>query len=145
MWYRIFGGSDVDPDHNAILEHLNRIDEVHGHFHGDDDGWFHADLMWGDVTLLLDRYTADEEGIRAELNTWAAVVEAHLGGAEQTWLMERLIQTRQLFTLQGPETGNGQLLCSALCEYLARTTDGVYQIDGKGLFARDGTRLWRET
>ena len=146
MWYRIFA-ADVEPEHvpDAILEYLNRIDEVRGQFQGDDAGWFHADLACRDVTLSLDRYTADEDGIRAELNTWAASVEGHSGG-EQTQLMERLIQTKQLFTLQGPDAGIGVLLlCIALCQYLARVTDGVYQIDGDGIFTLDGTRLWRET
>jgi hypothetical protein len=145
MWFRIFSTNDVEPDHAAILEYLNRIDEVRGLFRGDDAGWFHADLTCRDVTLSLDRYTADEEGVRAELNTWAAVIESQSSGEEHTRLMEQLIQTRQLFTLQVPDAGIGGLLSAALCGYLARVTDGIFQMDGEGFFARDGTRLWRET
>lgn len=144
MWYRIFGANNVEPDHAAILEYLERIDLVRGRFHGDEAGWFHADLLCDDLTLLLDRYTADEEGIRAELNAWAAFVEAE-GGPDNTWLMERLIQTQQLFTLQGLDTSRAELLCVALCKYLARATNGVYQIDDAGFYTMDGTLLWRET
>jgi len=126
----------------AILDYLQRVDAVRGRFHGDDAGWFHADLVSGDVTLLLDRYTADEEGIRAELNSWAAAVEAGCRRAGAgCGFMERIIQTRQLFTLQGPAGGRGELLCLALCEYLARATDGVYQADGEGFFTSDGCPL----
>lgn len=143
MWYRIFGANDVEPDHAAILEYLNRLAEVRGRFQRDNDGWFHADLVCGDVTLSLDRYTPDEDGIRAALNNWATVVEA-FSVADPTPLMERLIQTRQLFPVEGPEAGIGRLLCTALCKHLAQATDGVYQIDGDGIFATDGTRLLSE-
>src|SRR5438105_1875662 len=100
MWYRIFSAEAAEPRPDALLAHLNRAAIISGDFHGDDTGWFHADLVCGDSGLSLDRYTADEEGIRAELNSWAAHVES-CGGQEE--LMERIIQTKQLFTLQRPD------------------------------------------
>lgn len=145
MWYRIFAANAAEPDAAGILEWLNRAAAVRGRFQGDDAGWFHAELQSDDLTLLLDRYTADEEGIRGELNTWAAVVEAGNEGERETALMERLIQSQQLFTLEGAEDATSQRLCVALCQYLAQTSDGVYQIDGEGLFTGDGRLLWRET
>ena len=143
MWYRIFAADPREPQPDAILADLNRLAVVEGHFHGDDAGWFHADLVCGDNTLSLDRYTADEQGVRGELNTWAAFVEGH-GGAEHTPLMEFLIQTKQLFALDGPEAGVGHSICVALCEYLARTANGVYQLDGAGFFLPGGALLLRE-
>jgi hypothetical protein len=143
MWYRIFSASEIEPRPDAILTQLNQFAAVQGHFHGDADGWFHADILCDDKTLSLDRYTADEEGIRAELSTWAAYVEVQ-GGAEHTPLMERLIQTKQLFALDGPEDGVGHSVCVALCEYLSRTIDGIYHLDGSGFYFPGGALLLRE-
>jgi hypothetical protein len=144
MWYRVFAASAADPDPDALLALLNRFATAEGRFRADAAGWFHADFVCDDIELSLDRYTADEEGVRAELNTWAAFVESLPGGAEHAALMQRLIQTRQLFALDGPATARGRLLCVVLCDHLARTADGVYQIDGKGFFDRDGTLLLLE-
>jgi hypothetical protein len=145
MWYRVFGVRAAEPNAGALLEWLNRVAVVRGRFHGDDAGWFHAELQSDDLALLVDRYTVDEEGIRAELNTWAAAVEASDEDAGDTALLEHLIQTQQLFMLEGAETASGRRLCVALCQYLAQVTDGIYQMDGQGLFACDGRLLWRET
>ncbi len=60
--------------------------------------------------------------------------------------MERIVQTRQLFTLGRP-AGDAPLLddvCLALCRFLAAAADGVYQIDGRGFFAADGSLLVRD-
>jgi hypothetical protein len=144
MWYRVFAASAAAPDPDALLALLNRFAPTEGRFRADAAGWFHADFVCGDIELSLDRYTADEEGVRAELNTWAAFVESLPCGAEQAALMERIIQTKQLFALEGPAVARGRLLCAVLCDYLARTADGVYQIDGEGFHAADGTLLARE-
>ena len=56
--------------------------------------------------------------------------------------MERMIATAQLFTLQCPDDDKGlDEFAIALCHYLAEATAGVYQIDGRGFFAADGTLL----
>src|SRR5262249_50891904 len=71
-WFRIFGTNDVQPEPAALLEYLHGLGmEVEGHFHGDEKGWFQADLIVPDgrAVLKLERFLAKEEGIRAELNT----------------------------------------------------------------------------
>lgn len=62
-----------------------------------------------------------------------------------------MIGTTQLFTLRVPEEedeeadGPAEDLCLAACRFLARETEGVYQVDGQGFFAPDGTLLLQET
>ena len=146
MWYRIFGSNDTEPTPAALLEHLNGLGAaVSGEFHG-EGGWFGADLVVaGAVRMVLERFLASEEGIRAELNSWAAWLETCAPEAEQVRLMERMIQARQLFTLQRPDDAEAAgPVCVALCQFLARATGGTYQIDGRGLFAADGTLLAEE-
>jgi hypothetical protein len=144
MWYRVFAAGAEEPSADALLALLNRFAVVEGHFRADAAGWFHAHFTCNAIALSLDRYTADEEGVRQELNTWAAFVESLPGGAEHAALMERIIQTRQLFALEGPAVARGRLLCVVLCDHLARAADGVYQIDGEGFYAADSTPLVRE-
>ena len=142
MWHRVFSASDAEPAPAAILERLNAGAPVAGAFHGDDAGWFRAELtVAGAATVELERFLATEEGMRAELNSWAAHLEASGDGPEHVRLMERMIQARQLFTVRGSAADD---LCVALCRYLAEATDGVYQIDGRGFFAADGTLLVRD-
>ena len=144
MWYRIFGSNDTEPSPAAVLGHLNGLGvAVSGKFHGEGGDWFGAELLVaGKVPLGVERFLASEEGIRAELNSWAAWLETCAPEAEQARLMERMIQVRQLFTLQRPDDAAEAVpVCEALCQFLARATDGTYQIDGRGLFAADGTLL----
>jgi hypothetical protein len=148
MWYRIFGSTDAEPTPAAVLEHLHGLGAaVRGEFHGEGGDWYGAELVVaGKVPLGLERFLASEEGIRAELNSWAAWLETCAPEAEQARLMERMIQARQLFTLQRPDDAEeAGPVCEALCQFLARATDGTYQIDGRGLFAADGTLLAEES
>ncbi|HXG12446.1 MAG TPA: hypothetical protein VNK04_22000 [Gemmataceae bacterium] len=140
-WYRVFGQSDVEPSPAALLAFLQTLGrETGGNFRGDDRGWFRAELLIDGTAAVVERYLADEEGIRGELNAWAAWVEATGEGPAQLRLMERLIGTRQLFVLRGPATEQAE----ALCRYLARSTDGVYQADGRGFFDPTGNLLVAE-
>ena len=148
MWYRIFGSNDSEPSPASVLEHLSGLGAaVAGQFHGTDGDWFGAELLVaGKVPLGLERFLASEEGIRAELNSWAAWLETCAPEAEQAHLMERMIQVRQLLTLQRPDDAEeAGSVCEALCQFLARATEGTYQIDGRGLFAADGTLLAEES
>jgi hypothetical protein len=152
QWFRVFGqgGSAVEPA--ALLEHLHGRDfAVAGHFRGDGRGWFRAELSIADdaAPVIVERYFADEEGIRAELFTWAAWLEEQENNPHALPLMERLIGTAQLFTVRQPdedaEDGDDrefvERLCLTCCRYLATATDGVYQADHGGFFAADGSLL----
>jgi hypothetical protein len=152
QWFRIFGQSAAAVEPAALLEHLHGQGfPVAGHFHGDDRGWFRAELILAEDTppVVVERYFADEDGIRAQLNTWAAWLEQQGDNPHHLPLMERLIGTAQLFTLQQPiedadDPGDAQLvelLCLTCCRHLAAATDGVYQADHGGFFAADGTLL----
>jgi hypothetical protein len=146
MWYRIFAGSPDMPAPAAIWEFLReRYGSVSGEFAVDASGWYQADLLVDGVALQLERYLADEPGIRAELNSWVAWLEMRENAPEHVRLMERMIQTAQLFTLHSSEqSARAESVCGELCRFLAETMAGVYQIDGRGFFAADGSLLIAE-
>jgi hypothetical protein len=146
VWYRIFGGRPDMPAPTAIRELLTeRYASISGEFVADDAGWYRADLLVDDVAFQLERYVAEEPGIRSELNSWAAWLETRENAPEHVRLMERMIQTTQLFTLHGKEeSAHAERVCLALCRFLAETTAGVYQIDERGFFAADGRLLVAE-
>jgi len=150
LWYRVFGRHDELPVSAAILEHLNALGmPVRGDFVGDETGWFQAELTLPDMgTFYLERFLSNEEGIRAELNNWAAYLETCDYSPNHGSLMEWMIQTRQLFTLRRPVDAANEVLverlCLGLCQFLARSTDGVYQADDEGFFAADGALLLKE-
>jgi hypothetical protein len=151
QWFRVFGLSATAVEPAALLEHLHEQGfPVRGNFRGDNRGWFHADLVFADDAppVIVERYFADEEGIRAQLNTWAAWLEEQQDHPHHVNLMERLIGTAQLFTLHQPmedaDADDRELverLCLTCCRYLAAMTDGVYQADHGGFFAADGALL----
>jgi hypothetical protein len=137
VWYRVFAAGDAGPSPAAILERLNAFAAVSGDFGGDAAGWFRADFTApGGVVLHLERFLSTEEGVRAELNSWAAHLEAGGDDPGHVALMEQVIQAKQLFTLERPDdAADADGLCVELCRFLAQTTAGVYQIDGRGFFA----------
>ena len=147
-WYRVFGTSGAQLDPQELLRHLSQIGgEVTGKFQVDEHGWFGVELYFRerDLALQLDRYLAFEEGIRAELNAWAAWIEEDGDSPDHVELMEHLIRTVQLFTFQGPsnpaDAEETERLCDAICQLLARATDGVYQADQRGFFAPNGVLI----
>ena len=94
QWFRVFGVSEIQPEPAAILEHLRGLGvEADGHFRGDDQGWFAADigLVQGEAPLQLERFLSTEEGIRAELNTWAAWLETCDYSPNSQKLMEHVV------------------------------------------------------
>jgi hypothetical protein len=118
-------------------------------FHADEAGWFAAEVSLGPGSpVRVERWLADEEGIRDELNSWAAYLETLDYNPHHRELMERAIQTQQLFTIRRPiDCADEALLdrvVEALCRHLATVTEGFYQADGRGFFAADGTRLIEE-
>ncbi len=149
IWYRVFGAAPDEPAPAALLEHLQGLDAgLRGRFTGDDQGWLRAELTSAAGPVEVERYLVSEEGIRAELNNWAAWVETQEGNPHQDRLMRHLIATQQVFTLPQPGGLAGreaaEALCVAVCRFLARATAGVYQVDLRGFFAADGTLLMPE-
>jgi hypothetical protein len=150
MWYRVFGTSDNQTTPEVILSHLRGLGcAVAADFHGDDTGWLKAEITFAATTPIhVERFLSSEEGIRAELNTWAAYLETCDYSANHTRLMELMVQTRQLFTIRRPFDAADEILtekiCLGLSQFLARFTAGVYQIDGQGFFGADGLLLLQE-
>ena len=142
MWYRVFGTTDTAINPEALLSHIGeRGWAATGSFRGDDAGWFEAAIIGaGETPLIVQRFLASEEGIRAELNAWAAHLETCADSPNVGRLMEHAIRTRQLFTIHGGGAG----VCLGLVRFLAKTTEGVYQIDEQGFFDPDGVLLLQE-
>jgi len=153
MWYRVFGMNQAPLFPADVLEFLDRKHPgVTGHFRGDDSGWFYAELTLpdSDVRIEMARYLANEEGIRREMNGWAAWIEDVLGEEKGGPWMQRLINTAQIITLRlGDEEAEIEsavdALLAILCHYLAGLSEGIYQIDGRGMFQADGEVIAVET
>jgi hypothetical protein len=146
MWCRVFGVSPAEPSPAGLLEHLQGLGlAATGQFAGDGQGWFRAEIQGDGAAppFILERYLVSEEGIRAELNNWAAWIETTGDGAPQNRLMQHLISTTQLFTLTQPNGAVGAL-AAAVCRWLARETGGVYQMDEQGFFDAAGGSLLKE-
>ncbi|MBY0461479.1 MAG: hypothetical protein K2V38_29530 [Gemmataceae bacterium] len=150
MWYRVFGSSDVEPSPAALAEHLHaRGLKVEPHFKGDALGWTEGELrLAGASPVIVARYLTKEDDLRDELNAYAAELETLDYSPNSGPLMERVIQTSQLFILRGPVGVSDELTLDAVldesCRFLASATEGVFQIDGRGWFAADGALLVRE-
>jgi hypothetical protein len=148
MWFRVFGTSEVAPEPAAILERLHGLGlKAEGHFHGDEQGWFEVDFVLPDLPepLRLERFLSSEEDIRDQLNAWAAWLETAADNPHYGRLMQQVISTQQVFTLQCPrhrlEEPPVERFCTELSRYLASRTRGVYQVDGRGFFAPSGELL----
>jgi hypothetical protein len=149
MWYRAFAMSETEVQPASLLEHLQNAGlEVRSHFRGDAEGWFEAQMVHDNLPLTLSRYLVSEEGVRAQLNTWAAWVELQEQNPHREHLMQQLIGVKQIFAMEVPddEPADSGLrrLCVALCQHLATRTGGFYQIDHQGFFTADGTLLISE-
>jgi len=145
MWCRIFCLKETAPEPNALADGLRKLGYAVEEVKTDADelGWFHLELTTSAGAFILDRYLADE-GIRGDLNSWAAWLEEH-AGVHAGWLMQHMIGTRQLITLRRDDRGDDEVarsLSHQLAIGLAAET-GVYQIDGEGFFDH-GTRLVSE-
>jgi hypothetical protein len=139
-WFRVFAVSDDEPQPASIVEQLRRFDpEARGDFRGDAQGWFAAKLHLRRQAIAVERYLPQEEDLRGELNTWAAWIEAS-GHAESARLMQQIISSRQLFTLQLASPALAEP-AQALCCWLASQTAGVVQIDGAGWLTAGGELL----
>lgn len=124
-FYRVFGTGETCPPQTVLP----------GATFGVTDGvWFWAELPG----IRVERFEVTEEGIRGELNSWAAVVEATLD--EPAALMERVIQSQQLFTVAA-EQPEHEPQAEQVARALASATSGCYQADEGGWHEADGTLL----
>lgn len=150
LWYRVFARSDaaINPTDLAEL-----AQDIHPgttcHFGADTTGWFSCELRLPDGAILnLDRYLVTEEGVRRDLNTWAAWVETCDYSDRVEELMERVIQTQQFFTLRRPLAAADDLaiekIAAGVCQLLAEKLDGLWQADGEGLYDAGGTKVLQE-
>lgn len=130
MWHRVFGLNELMPQ-PAELQSRFGWGEIH--VRGDDLGWTSIEAD----TLRIERYLADADDIRDDLDAWAAWIESRPPFPQQTALMQQIISTKQLLTFQS-ESGE------EIAKFLAAATEGLYQIDSRGLFAADGMLLLDE-
>ena len=151
MWYRVFGRLPDEVPPAALAEHLHASGlAVEPHFKGDDLGWTAGELRLpgGGTPVYVERYLTAEDDLRDDLNAYAALLETCDYSPNNTTLMRHVIQSQQLVTMRKPIDARDEVLLErvlvAVCRFLASYTDGVYQIDGEGWFAADGTLLLRE-
>jgi len=138
--------NETAPEPEAFVECVPGSPVV-VHAEIDEQGWwFHLELARSSGGYLLDRYRP-EDGIRDDLNTWAAWLEENAGDQAGP-LMQRMIGTRQLITLRREDRGDepeAREFCHEVARWLAHQCDGIYQIDGEGFFDAAGTLLVAES
>lgn len=145
MYFRVFGLTADPPDLAGLLQHLHdRGLPAAGHFRGDDLGWTGGDLVLGDGTVTVERFLTKEDDLRDELNTWAGWLETQTDQPRHGELMRHVIGTKQLVTLRPPPGADLERLCDEACRWLASQSAGVYQADGRGFAAADGSQLLAE-
>jgi hypothetical protein len=149
-WSRVFGSLDQNPD-PARLERATTelVPLASVHLKGDDLGWYHAEIRWGQGSpLTIETYGAADPSVRNDLNTWAAYIETCDYSPNVPMLMEKVALARQVITLRRPIDHQDELgldrLMSGLAQHLALETDGVYQIDEAGFFDKNGGLLLEE-
>src|SRR5438128_1785416 len=92
-WYRVFGLSAEQPRPERVLEHLRGLGVTGpARFRGDDAGWTTLEFVLADgiAPLVLDCFLSSEDGIRQELNAWAAWLETPEDSLHHAALMERI-------------------------------------------------------
>ena len=151
MFSRVFGRTADNPSPAGLVSrlHESRL-SVTPHFRGDDLGWTQGELRLpgGGTPVYLQRFLTDVDDLRADLNTFAAELETMDYSPNNTDLMRHVIQASQLMTIRAPvdqaDESALETLIAETCRFLAAATDGVYQSDGLGWFAADGTLLIQE-
>src|SRR5262249_34681760 len=147
----VFGRSESEPFPAKLAEHLHALGlPVEPHFKGDDLGWTAGELRLpgGGTPVFLERYLAGADDIRDDLNASAAARGTGDTTPTHGTLMQHAIQTKQLIPLRKPLDWADEVALEKLleesCRFLAASTDGVYQIDGRGWFAAGGELLLQE-
>ncbi len=150
MWLRVFGALETLPEPDALTRTVMEISPAaQTRFEPGEHGWQRAEIQLPDGTILyLDRFRRDEEGVRGELQAWAAYLETRDDNPNNLLLMQHVTSSQQVFALRPQEEVPDQAMldrvCIALCEFLAGTTEGVYQIDGRGFFSAGGRLMLDE-
>lgn len=151
IWFRVFGASETAPKPADLLEHLHAEGiAVEGHFKKDDFGWFQAEFLVSadPLPLQLNRYLAETDDVRDDLNSWAAWLETIDDSVLSGKLMQLMIGANQVFTVQCArdrfEEHAIREFLEILCRYLAKNTQGVYQVDTRGFFNPEGKLLVNE-
>lgn len=150
MWHRVFGRLADEVPPAALAEHLHAAGlPVEPHFRGDDLGWTTGELrLPRGAPVMLERFLTTEDDIRDELNAHAAELETCDYSPNNGPLMAHVIQTQQVVTIRKPIDAPDEVtldrVLTETCRFLAARTDGVYQVDGVGWFAADGTLLLQE-
>src|SRR4051794_29498546 len=91
MWLRVFGATDDVPDRAALAAGL--AGSASSSFVADEGGWYSAEIVHGvGSPVTVERFLADDDGFRAELNGWAAYLETLDYSPHHVGLMERAIQ-----------------------------------------------------
>ena len=151
MITRIFGRTLTEVSPSALAEHLLAAGlTVTPHFRGDDLGWTGGTLTLPGPgsPMQLERFLTTEDELRADLNNYAAELETMDYNPNHVMLMQHVIQTQQLFALRRPLDHSDESVLETLnttvAQFLARQTDGVYQIDGDGWFNAEGELLLPE-
>jgi hypothetical protein len=151
MWYRVFALKSDMPQPAALQEHLLALGvDAPLEVRGDDLGWtaLTVKLAENSAPVQLERYLADEDDIRDDLDAWAAWLETQEHDPNHLKLMQYVIGTQQLFTLRRPMdyADEDQLdrVCDGMVKFLAGQCRGIYQVDGQGFFAADGTKILQE-
>jgi hypothetical protein len=137
-WYRVFARS-AEPIEPAVVLADLVFDglPVAGHFQADEHGWYRCELQAGSIgPIVVECFRVMEEGVRPEVQSWAAYVES-LESPHSQEFMEALNATAQVFTVLLPDARLTGLL-RQLCGNLARAGAGIYQIDGEGFFWSNG-------
>jgi hypothetical protein len=149
-WHRVFARLEKEPSPAEVCEELGRHSiKVRPTFRGDDHGWFagHLKLEGRAASLHVERYLVRAEKLRSEINTWSAWVESLPEAANKERVLDALVATAQLFTLHEEEDSEGEAAspaCMILCRWLARLCQGIYQVDGLGVFDERGKPLLAE-
>jgi hypothetical protein len=139
VWYRVFTRIAEAIQPAVVLANLTHgSTPVQGHFQADEQGWYRCELIAGPEMepIVVECYRVLEEGIRSELQSWAAYVET-IDNPNSQELMAAINATAQVFTVQLTEMEAAGFV-KRLCGNLARAGDGVYQIDGEGFFWCNG-------
>lgn len=151
VWHRVFSLDTPEPDPASLCVEMERDGfRVRPFIRGDDAGWFEARIELIDLgsRLLIERYLVGEEKLRGDLNSWSAWVESQPASEEREAILDHIAGTCQFVTLFEDATEEREATLDpalVVCRWLARTTRGIYQIDGQGFFDAAGHLLLPET